>query len=133
VTALPAGAMVVRTGAAAAQAAVDQTRTGLLGGRGPGASAAEIARHTRARLRVGGRPTADVRSELAERTARGDAEAVAAVRVNALGDTIAAIRRRGDTARVAAGLHVDLTTLAMTVFAVVVGTAVVVRRASRTR
>jgi hypothetical protein len=77
-----------------AQAAVEQARTGLLGGRGPGAPQAEIARHTRAR-------PANARAALAERTARArrNADAVAAhtaVATNALSDTIAALRHRAD-------------------------------------
>ncbi len=119
-----------------AQAAVEQARAGLLGGRGPGASQAEIARHTRARRRLGTEPTADARAALAWRTAcaRRDVDAVAAhaaVATDALGDTIAAIRHRADPARVAAGVRVDLTTLALAVLAAVVATTVLVRRGAR--
>lgn len=128
--------------AVAAVAAVEQARAVLLGGRGRGASEAEVTRHTRARLRLGGRPTTDQRAALAERTARavGDADAIAAhvaVHADALGevvgDTVAAIRHRLDPGRIAAGARVDPATLALAVLAAIVATAAVVRRGDRPR
>jgi len=81
------------------QAAIEQARAQLLAGRGPGATPAEITRHTRARPRLGGQSTASERDQLAEHTAlaRRDPAALAlhaADQADALGATVAALRRR---------------------------------------
>lgn len=115
---------------------MELARAGLLGGRGPGASEAEVTRHTRARPRLGGRPVAEQRAALAARTARagGDADALAAqvaVQADALGVTVAAIRSRLDPSRVVSGVRVDLATPALAVLAALVVTAVVVCRGDR--
>ena len=60
-----------RDDAASVQATVAAVRGRLLGGRGPGADADEIARHTHDRRRIGGIPTPD----LLDRTAREAAAA----------------------------------------------------------
>jgi hypothetical protein len=57
------------TDPAAVQATIDQIRARLLGGRGPGASSAEIDRNTRARTCLGGQPTAQRREAVAHQTA----------------------------------------------------------------
>ncbi len=61
------------------QAYVRQVRFELLGGRGKGASTAEISRRTRGRSGLGGASTCDQLETLARQTAiaRGDAEAIA--------------------------------------------------------
>jgi len=79
------------------QAALEQARTQLLAGRGPGATPQEITRHTRARPRMGAHPTGQQRDQLAERTAlaRGDPAALAlhtADQADALGATVTALR-----------------------------------------
>ncbi|MGH3574978.1 MAG: hypothetical protein ACRDUW_24675 [Pseudonocardiaceae bacterium] len=73
------------------QAAIEQARAQLLAGRGPGATPAEITRHTRARPRLGGQPTASERDQLAEHTALA---LHAADQADALGATVAALRQR---------------------------------------
>ncbi|MGH3721262.1 MAG: hypothetical protein ACRDRI_20900 [Pseudonocardiaceae bacterium] len=61
-------------GPSAVQAAIEQTRARLLGGRGPGAGSPEIDQHTRDREYLGEQPIAQRREALARRTAiaRGD-------------------------------------------------------------
>ena len=66
------------TGPAAVQAAIEQTRARLLGGRGPGASPEEIDQHTRARTSLGGQPTAQRREAFAHQTALARGEGTAA-------------------------------------------------------
>lgn len=50
-------------------AQIAELRSRLLGGRGPGASAAEIERHTRGRTHLAGHPTSFQRGRVAEQTA----------------------------------------------------------------
>lgn len=63
-----------------AQATLARAREQLLAGRGPGASAVEIARHTRGRTELAGQPTPRRRAQLAHQTAlaKGNADALTA-------------------------------------------------------
>lgn len=75
VPAVPAGS----ADPSAVQAGLAADRARLLGGRGPGASQAEIDQHTRARPQLAGEPTPRHLEAVARQTAiaRGDAAAVA--------------------------------------------------------
>lgn len=86
-------------GGSAGRTGVQQARAHLMGGRGPGASASEIERHTRGRVELAGQPTPQRRAQLARQTAlaRGDTDALAAqitAATSELGATLAAIRHR---------------------------------------
>jgi len=83
----------------AIQAGVAATRTRLLGGRGTGASQAEIDRRTRGRSQLAGEPMPQHLAKLAGQTAlaRGDAAALAldiATARGELADGLQAIRGR---------------------------------------
>ncbi|HEY3895514.1 MAG TPA: hypothetical protein VGL88_09120 [Pseudonocardiaceae bacterium] len=86
------------TPAVSAQAAIARARAQLLTGRGPGATPQEITRHTRARPRPGGHPTAQQRDQVAEHNAptRSDPAALALHaedRGNELGTALRALRQ----------------------------------------
>ncbi len=84
---------------AVVQAGIAAARAELLGGRGTGASQAEIDGRTRARPRLGGEPTPQHLAAVARQTAiaRGDAAAIAldiAATRDRLADSLQAIRAR---------------------------------------
>ncbi len=96
-------------GPGAAQAAVAQARARLMGGRGAGASQAEVARRTNDRPWLGGRPTPQHLAAVAHQTAlaHGDASALAADAAEAndrLATTVAAIRQQVSPARLPGAL-----------------------------
>lgn len=91
---------------AAIQAGIAADRAQLLGGRGTGASQAEIDGRTRARPRLAGEPTPQHLATVARQTAiaRGDAAAIAldiAAARDQLATTVQAIRERVSPSRVA--------------------------------
>ncbi|MHA6783258.1 hypothetical protein ACVGOW_20030 [Pseudonocardia saturnea] len=116
-----------------ADVALARIRAGLLGGRGPGATPAEVAAHTRDRDRLGGRPVAELRAGLAARTARarGEPDALAEVTASAtdaLAGTLAAVRERLDPIRAAGRSRVSLPAVGAAVATAVAATAALTRR-----
>jgi hypothetical protein len=65
----PPGSPVTDSEPSAAAAQLAEARSRLLGGRGPGASASEIDRHTQWRTHLAGHPTSFQRAQVAEQTA----------------------------------------------------------------
>jgi len=120
-------------GRAAGRTGVERARVHLMGGRGPGASATEVARHTRGRTELAGQPTPQRRAQLARQTAlaRGDSDALAAhltATTSDLGATLVAIRQRIAPVGRRAG---RLTLIAVTGFALgaaMTGALLLVRR-----
>lgn len=134
---LPGRASPAATGpsdGAGVQTAIAGTRARLLGGRGPGASTAQIDRHTRARTQLAGEPIARHLEAVARQTAmaRGDAAAIA-LHVAAEGDRLALDVRaiRDEVRSLGVRVAIGIATTVAVVGATVVVLRAVLRRSTR--